>query len=169
MALSCCLLAGARAAASPSAPSSATLLRRRHCPLAVAVGPLPHAQRLRRGLRLCCASTSSSSPPPPPVPPEEPGDYEVRALCSPLWSGFPLHSSSFIMHRVPPGLLSFPLISKLPVDRDLGVLAYEFWSIVFVLLACVLCCDYSVPASLMQSLMSFRFTKISATGNNREL
>ncbi|KAF8657124.1 hypothetical protein HU200_060307 [Digitaria exilis] len=88
MALSCCLLAGARAAASPSLPSSSAVLRRRHCPLAVAVGPLPHAQRLRRGLRLCCAATSSSSP----VPPEEPDDFEKFQLLEPTGTCDPLCS-----------------------------------------------------------------------------
>ncbi|CAN6223346.1 unnamed protein product [Urochloa humidicola] len=92
MALSCCLLAGARAAASsPSLPSSATLLQRRHLPPAVAVGPLLQAQqqRCRRGIRFCRASSSSSSPPPPPAPPEEPQDYELldtTGNCDPLCS-----------------------------------------------------------------------------------
>ena len=89
MALSCGLLAGARAAAFPSLPSSAALLRRRRCPPAVAVGPLPHAERWRRGLRFCCASSSSSSPPLPPAPPEEPEDYELldtTGNCDPLCS-----------------------------------------------------------------------------------
>ncbi|XP_062199522.1 sodium/proton antiporter 1-like [Phragmites australis] len=96
MALSCCLLAGARAAASPSLSSSpAALVRgRRHRQPAVVSGPLPlplplpTAQRWRRGLRFCCAS-SSSSPPPPPVPPEEPTEYELldtTGNCDPLCS-----------------------------------------------------------------------------------
>ncbi|CAL5065446.1 unnamed protein product [Urochloa decumbens] len=90
MALSFCLLAGARAAASPSLPSSAALLQRRHLPPAVAVGPLSQAQqRWRRGTRFCRASSSSSSPPPPPAPPEEPQDYELldtTGNCDPLCS-----------------------------------------------------------------------------------
>ncbi|CAL5075366.1 unnamed protein product [Urochloa decumbens] len=90
MALSFCLLAGARAAASPSLPSSAALLQRRHLPPAVVVGPLPQAQqRWRRGTRFCRASSSSSSPPPPPAPPEEPQDYELldtTGNCDPLCS-----------------------------------------------------------------------------------
>jgi NhaD family Na+/H+ antiporter len=85
------MLAGARAATSPSLPASATPLLRRHCPLAVAVGgPFPRAQRWRRGLRFPCASSPSSSPPPPPpVPPEEIDDYELldtTGNCDPLCS-----------------------------------------------------------------------------------
>ncbi|PUZ69769.1 hypothetical protein GQ55_2G137600 [Panicum hallii var. hallii] len=91
MAPYCCMLAGARAATSPSLPASATPLLRRHCPLAVAVGgPFPRAQRWRRGLRFPCASSPSSSPPPPPpVPPEEIDDYELldtTGNCDPLCS-----------------------------------------------------------------------------------
>jgi len=79
MALSCCLLAGTRAAASPSFPSSAAIRRREHRPLTVSVVPLSPSQQWRHGLRFCCASSTSSSPP-PPAPPEEPDDYEVPAL-----------------------------------------------------------------------------------------
>ncbi|KAG2642104.1 sodium/proton antiporter 1-like [Panicum virgatum] len=90
MALSCCMLGAARTAASPSLPASAALLRRRHRSLEVAVGPFPHAQRWRRGLRFRCASSPSSSPPPPPaVPPEEIDDYELldtTGNCDPLCS-----------------------------------------------------------------------------------
>ncbi|XP_039794376.1 sodium/proton antiporter 1-like isoform X3 [Panicum virgatum] len=90
MSLSCCMLGAARAAASPSLPAPAALLRRRHCPLAAAVGPFPHAQRWRRGLRFRCASSPSASPPPPPpVPPEEIDDYELldtTGNCDPLCS-----------------------------------------------------------------------------------
>lgn len=94
MALSCCMLGGARAAASPSLPASAALLRRRYCPLAVAVGPFPHAQRWRRVFRFRCASSPSASPPPsPPVPPEEIDDYEVRPLLQ--FSSWVWVSSSF--------------------------------------------------------------------------
>ena len=95
MALSCCMLGAARAAASPSLPAPAALLRRRHCPLAAAVGPFPHAQRWRRGLRFRCASSPSASPPPPPpVPPEEIDDYEVRPLLQ-FFSSWVWVSSSF--------------------------------------------------------------------------
>ncbi|RLN35966.1 hypothetical protein C2845_PM03G28730 [Panicum miliaceum] len=91
MALSSCMLTGAPAAVSPSLPASAAPLRRRHCPLAVAVGPFPCAQRWRRGPRFCRASSPSSSPPPPPppVPPEEIEDYELldtTGNCDPLCS-----------------------------------------------------------------------------------
>ena len=79
MALSCCLLAGTRAAASPSFPSSAAIRRRGHRPLTVSVVPLSPSQQWPHGLRFCCASSTSSSPP-PPAPPEEPDDYEVPAL-----------------------------------------------------------------------------------------
>ncbi|CAN6210171.1 unnamed protein product [Urochloa humidicola] len=101
MALSCCLLAGARAAASPSLPSSAALLQRRHCPPAIAVGPLPQPQaqqRWRRGIRFCRASSSSSSPPPAPAPPEEPEDYELldtTGTCDPLCSLDDVSSQNF--------------------------------------------------------------------------
>ncbi|KAL6596986.1 hypothetical protein ACP70R_047120 [Stipagrostis hirtigluma subsp. patula] len=75
MAPSSCLLASARAAASPALPSPAPLRLRR---------PLPHAHRWRR---VCCASSSS---PPPRAPPEEPTDYdellEATGNCDPLCS-----------------------------------------------------------------------------------
>ncbi|TVU10736.1 hypothetical protein EJB05_44282 [Eragrostis curvula] len=88
MALTSCLLAGARAA-SPSLPSSASLTRRQHHrPLAASVVPLPPSKRWRRDLRFSCASSSSSSPP-PPVPPEDSSDFELLETtgnCDPLCS-----------------------------------------------------------------------------------
>ncbi|CAD6225612.1 unnamed protein product [Miscanthus lutarioriparius] len=88
MVLSCCLLAGTRAAASPSFPSSAAIRRRGHRPLTVSVVPLSPSQQWPHGLRFCCASSTSSSPP-PPAPPEEPDDYELldtTGNCDPLCS-----------------------------------------------------------------------------------
>ncbi|WVZ63743.1 hypothetical protein U9M48_013351 [Paspalum notatum var. saurae] len=78
MALSCCLFAGARVAASRS--PAATIRQRYHFPQAVAAGllSLQPAQRWHRVLRFCSASSSSSSPPTPPL--------DTTGNCDPLCS-----------------------------------------------------------------------------------